>query len=172
MCIPIRRWVFLWTGFSLSIPRGSWHRNTLKPVSPRKLYSLFHTDVWLSEFWFCIVKVHNRLSVCLCCSFGGLCEVVDHVFPVLARDEGADFSCSDTFGQCNYWSTQLPDSTNQEEEDPQPLETSWVNPIKSSTEDVTFQLFEATADTTLWSVVLVIQREGGCPDQEWRCWLL
>ncbi|XP_038557508.1 phosphatidate phosphatase LPIN1 isoform X1 [Micropterus salmoides] len=68
-----------------------------------------------------LTQEHAKTSIS---SFGGLCEVVDHVFPVLARDEGADFSCSDTFGQCNYWSTQLPDSTNQEEEDPQPLETS------------------------------------------------
>ncbi|XP_065809166.1 phosphatidate phosphatase LPIN1 isoform X2 [Labrus bergylta] len=48
-------------------------------------------------------------------SFGGLCEVVDHVFPVLPR--------AYTFDQCNYWSDQLPDGTSRDE-DPQPLETS------------------------------------------------
>lgn len=41
MYIPIRRWVFLWTGFSLSIPKGSWFRSTPKPTSPRKTYFLF-----------------------------------------------------------------------------------------------------------------------------------
>ncbi|XP_029313906.1 phosphatidate phosphatase LPIN1 [Cottoperca gobio] len=56
-------------------------------------------------------------------SFVRLCEMVDHVFPLLARNEGADFPCSDTFDQC-YWNKQLPDGTNQQEEDPQPLETS------------------------------------------------
>ena len=41
MYIPIRRWVFLWTGFSLSIPKGSWFRSTPKPISPRKTHFLF-----------------------------------------------------------------------------------------------------------------------------------
>ncbi|CAJ1048941.1 phosphatidate phosphatase LPIN1 [Xyrichtys novacula] len=56
-------------------------------------------------------------------SFGGLCDVVDHVFPVLDQEEGAGLPHDDTFGQCNYWSEQISDGTNQEE-DPQPLETS------------------------------------------------
>ncbi|XP_041791164.1 phosphatidate phosphatase LPIN1 isoform X1 [Chelmon rostratus] len=68
-----------------------------------------------------LIQEHAKTNIS---SFGRLCEVVDHVFPVLVRDEGADFSCSDTFGQCNYWSEQLPDGTDQEEEDPQPLGTS------------------------------------------------
>ncbi|XP_044051514.1 phosphatidate phosphatase LPIN1 isoform X3 [Siniperca chuatsi] len=67
-----------------------------------------------------LIQEHAKTNIS---SFGRLCEVVDHVFPVLVRDEGADFPFSDTFGQCNYWSEQ-PDRTNQEEEDPQPLETS------------------------------------------------
>lgn len=57
-------------------------------------------------------------------SFARLCEVVEDVFPLLVQNEGADFPCSEGFGQCNYWSEQLPDGSNQEEEDPQPLETS------------------------------------------------
>ncbi|XP_076581009.1 phosphatidate phosphatase LPIN1 isoform X1 [Chaetodon auriga] len=68
-----------------------------------------------------LIQEHAKTNIS---SYGRLCDVVDHVFPVLVRDEGADFSCSDTFGQCNYWSEQLPDGTNREEEDPQPLETS------------------------------------------------
>lgn len=63
------------------------------------------------------------MSVCLHHSYGRLCDMVDHVFPVLVKDEEADFPRSDTFGQCNYWSKQLPDGSSQEE-DPQPLETS------------------------------------------------
>ncbi|KAA8595469.1 hypothetical protein FQN60_010760 [Etheostoma spectabile] len=57
-------------------------------------------------------------------SFERLCEMVDHDFPVLAQDEEADLSCSDTFDQCTYWSKQLPDGSNQEEGDPEQLETS------------------------------------------------
>ncbi|XP_034736077.1 phosphatidate phosphatase LPIN1 isoform X3 [Etheostoma cragini] len=58
-------------------------------------------------------------------SFERLCEMVDHDFPFLARDEEADFTCSDTLDQCTYWSKQLSDGSKQEEEeDPQQLETS------------------------------------------------
>ncbi|XP_059210438.1 phosphatidate phosphatase LPIN1 isoform X2 [Centropristis striata] len=67
-----------------------------------------------------LIQEHAKTNIS---SFGRLCEMVDHVFPVLARNEGADFPHPDTFDQCNYWSKQLPDDTNQEE-DPQPLETS------------------------------------------------
>ncbi|XP_042363936.1 phosphatidate phosphatase LPIN1 isoform X2 [Plectropomus leopardus] len=68
-----------------------------------------------------LVQEHAKTNIS---SYGRLCDMVDHVFPVQAREEGADFPCSDTFGQCSYWSKQLPDGTNQEEEEPQPLETS------------------------------------------------
>ncbi|XP_028258215.1 phosphatidate phosphatase LPIN1 isoform X2 [Parambassis ranga] len=52
-------------------------------------------------------------------SFGRLCEMVDHVFPVVVQNEEAD---SDRFDQCIYWNKQLPEVTNQEEdEDAQPL---------------------------------------------------
>lgn len=68
-----------------------------------------------------LIQEHAKTNIS---SFGRLCEVVDHVFPVLRRGDGADPPCSDTFSQCNYWNKQLPDGTSQEEEDPQPLETS------------------------------------------------
>ncbi|KAM9366245.1 phosphatidate phosphatase LPIN1 [Symphorus nematophorus] len=68
-----------------------------------------------------LIQEHAKTNIS---SYERLCEMVDHVFPVLDQGEEADFPCSDTFGQCNYWSQQLPDGTNQEEEDPQPLETS------------------------------------------------
>lgn len=39
MSIPIRRWAFHLTGFSLSILRGSWCRSMPKQIFPRKLYA-------------------------------------------------------------------------------------------------------------------------------------
>lgn len=68
-----------------------------------------------------LVQEHAKTNIS---SYGRLCEMVDHVFPVLARDDGANFPHSDSFSHCNYWSDQLPDGTIQEDEDPQPLETS------------------------------------------------
>ncbi|XP_035508348.1 phosphatidate phosphatase LPIN1 isoform X2 [Morone saxatilis] len=68
-----------------------------------------------------LIQEHAKTNIS---SFGRLCEVVDHVFPVLVRAEGAELPCTDTFGQCNYWSEQIPDGINQEEEDTQTLETS------------------------------------------------
>ncbi|KAM7406318.1 hypothetical protein PAMP_000703 [Pampus punctatissimus] len=68
-----------------------------------------------------LIQEHAKTNIS---SYGRLCEVVDHVFPVLLQHDGADFPCSDTFSQCNYWNKHLPDGTSQEEEDPKPLETS------------------------------------------------
>ncbi|XP_044201895.1 phosphatidate phosphatase LPIN1 isoform X2 [Thunnus albacares] len=63
-----------------------------------------------------LIQEHAKTNIS---SYGRLCEMVDHVFPVLLRDDRADFPCSATFSQCNYWSKQLPDGTSLEEEDPQ-----------------------------------------------------
>ncbi|XP_069029552.1 phosphatidate phosphatase LPIN1 isoform X2 [Embiotoca jacksoni] len=68
-----------------------------------------------------LIQEHAKTNIS---SFGHLCEMVDHVFPVLGQDEEADFPRSDSFDQCNYWSKQIPDGTNQEEDDPQPFKTS------------------------------------------------
>uniref|UniRef100_A0A3P8RWJ6 phosphatidate phosphatase n=1 Tax=Amphiprion percula TaxID=161767 RepID=A0A3P8RWJ6_AMPPE len=69
-----------------------------------------------------LIQEHAKTNIS---SYGHLCDMVDHVFPVLVQDEEADFHRSDTFDQCNYWSKQLPDGTSQEEEEePQPIETS------------------------------------------------
>lgn len=57
-------------------------------------------------------------------SYGHLCEMVDHVFPLLFRDKEADFASSETMSQGNYWSDQLPDGSQLEAEEPQLLETS------------------------------------------------
>lgn len=97
------------------------------------------------------------MCVCVLLSYGRLCDVVDHVFPLLARDEEAGFPCSDTFDQCTYWSEQLQDGPNEDEEEPQPLETSWGNPIESIPEETATQLFSACQTGAIpWSVVLWI----------------
>lgn len=57
-------------------------------------------------------------------SYGHLCEMVDHVFPLLFRDEEADFASSETLSQHNYWSDKLPEGSQQEAEEPRLLETS------------------------------------------------
>lgn len=68
-----------------------------------------------------LIQEHAKTNIS---SFGHLCEMVDHVFPVLVRDGPSDVSCSEYFDQCNYWSKQ-PDDINQEEvEDSQSKETS------------------------------------------------
>ncbi|KAM4592968.1 phosphatidate phosphatase LPIN1 isoform 2-T2 [Odontesthes bonariensis] len=68
-----------------------------------------------------LIQEHAKTNIS---SFVRLCEMVDHVFPVLVQDEEAGFPRSDRFDQDSYWNKQLPDGTDQEEEDPQPLETS------------------------------------------------
>lgn len=71
-----------------------------------------------------LIQEHAKTNIS---SFGRLCEMVDHDFPVLARDEETNAPCSDTFHQVDYWSKQLPDATDREEEEedgPRPLETS------------------------------------------------
>lgn len=128
MCIPIRRWAFLWTGFSLSIPRESWYRSMPKPISLRKLHCLFR--MWSDSGSMCLrmfdvsimLKVWNHLPL----SFGRLCEMVDHDFPVLDLEGEADVQCADTFEQVNYWREQIPDGTKQQE-DSVTLETRWEN---------------------------------------------
>ncbi|XP_076011604.1 phosphatidate phosphatase LPIN1 isoform X2 [Genypterus blacodes] len=61
-----------------------------------------------------LIQEHAKTNIS---SFPRLCEMVDHVFPMLMQGDGADYSCSDSF----YWDKQLPDGTKQEEE-PQPIE--------------------------------------------------
>ncbi|XP_060924272.1 phosphatidate phosphatase LPIN1 isoform X2 [Limanda limanda] len=71
-----------------------------------------------------LIQEHAKTNIS---SFGRLCDMVDHVFPVLIQNGGSDLPCSDTFDQSDYWNKALPDGANQEEEeeeDPQPLKTS------------------------------------------------
>uniref|UniRef100_A0A8C8CE47 phosphatidate phosphatase n=1 Tax=Oncorhynchus tshawytscha TaxID=74940 RepID=A0A8C8CE47_ONCTS len=52
-----------------------------------------------------LIQEHARTNIS---SYGRLCEVVDHVFPLLIRGHVSDFSCPDTFSQFTYWREQLP----------------------------------------------------------------
>ncbi|XP_077376028.1 phosphatidate phosphatase LPIN1 isoform X2 [Festucalex cinctus] len=70
-----------------------------------------------------LIQEHAKTNIS---SYGRLCEMVDHVFPVLHHNEGADFPRSDTFNECDYWSEQHPDESKQgkEEDDSRLLESS------------------------------------------------
>uniref|UniRef100_A0A8D0XIV5 phosphatidate phosphatase n=1 Tax=Sus scrofa TaxID=9823 RepID=A0A8D0XIV5_PIG len=43
-----------------------------------------------------------------------LCEVVDHVFPLLKRSHSSDFPCSDTFSNFTFWREPPPPFENQD----------------------------------------------------------
>lgn len=120
---PTKRWAFLWTESSPSTPRESSYRSTPKPTSPRECNSLLCFSAYFQIEWSVWSQIFTPLRLPL--RFGRLCEVVDHVFPLLVPDEEADLPSLDAFGQCNYWNEKLPDGSEQEKEDPQPLETSW-----------------------------------------------
>lgn len=66
-------------------------------------------------------KFHSKFFISL--SFGLLCEVVDHIFPLLAQEEGEEFPGSDTLERCEFWNRELPDAATAEK-DPHPAETS------------------------------------------------
>uniref|UniRef100_A0A8K9X0F8 phosphatidate phosphatase n=1 Tax=Oncorhynchus mykiss TaxID=8022 RepID=A0A8K9X0F8_ONCMY len=51
-----------------------------------------------------LIQEHAKTNIS---SYGGLCEVVDHVFPLLIRGHVSDVSCPDTFSQFTYWREQL-----------------------------------------------------------------
>lgn len=70
MCFPTRRWGFLWTGFSLSIPKGSWYRSMPKPVSPRKPHSSSYT---LTRVSIDVSRCTLQTSVCVSLSALGAC---------------------------------------------------------------------------------------------------
>ncbi|XP_076834691.1 phosphatidate phosphatase LPIN1 isoform X2 [Brachyhypopomus gauderio] len=53
-----------------------------------------------------LVQEHAKTNIS---SYGRLCEVVDHVFPLLVRGNTSDFPCSDTYSQFTYWRDQLPE---------------------------------------------------------------
>ncbi|XP_027015858.1 phosphatidate phosphatase LPIN1 isoform X1 [Tachysurus fulvidraco] len=53
-----------------------------------------------------LIQEHAKTNIS---SYGRLCEVVDHIFPLLIRGNISDFPCSDTFSQFTYWREQLPE---------------------------------------------------------------
>ncbi|XP_026869842.2 phosphatidate phosphatase LPIN1 isoform X1 [Electrophorus electricus] len=59
-----------------------------------------------------LVQEHAKTNIS---SYGHLCEVVDHVFPLLVRGNTSDFPCSDTYSQFTYWRDQLPEVDKPDE---------------------------------------------------------
>uniref|UniRef100_A0A8B9K636 phosphatidate phosphatase n=1 Tax=Astyanax mexicanus TaxID=7994 RepID=A0A8B9K636_ASTMX len=51
-----------------------------------------------------LIQEHAKTNIS---SYGRLCEVVDHVFPLLLRGNTSDFPCCDTYSQFTYWREQL-----------------------------------------------------------------
>uniref|UniRef100_A0A672RGJ4 phosphatidate phosphatase n=1 Tax=Sinocyclocheilus grahami TaxID=75366 RepID=A0A672RGJ4_SINGR len=56
-----------------------------------------------------LIQEHAKTNIS---SYERLCEVVDHVFPLLIRGNTTDFPCSDTFSQFTFWREQLPEDVN------------------------------------------------------------
>ncbi|XP_040522926.1 phosphatidate phosphatase LPIN1 isoform X5 [Gallus gallus] len=64
-----------------------------------------------------LIQEHAKTNIS---SYVRLCEVVDHIFPLLKRSHSSDFPCSDTYSQFTYWREPLP-----------PFETQDVHPDSS-----------------------------------------
>ncbi|KAM6433804.1 phosphatidate phosphatase LPIN1 isoform 2-T2 [Rhynochetos jubatus] len=64
-----------------------------------------------------LIQEHAKTNIS---SYVRLCEVVDHIFPLLKRSHSSDFPCSDTYSQFTYWREPLP-----------PFETQDVPPASS-----------------------------------------
>ncbi|XP_054837321.1 phosphatidate phosphatase LPIN1 isoform X2 [Eublepharis macularius] len=58
-----------------------------------------------------LIQEHAKTNIS---SYVRLCEVVDHVFPLLKRSHSSDFPCSDTYSQFTYWREPLPPFENQD----------------------------------------------------------
>ncbi|XP_069871381.1 phosphatidate phosphatase LPIN1 isoform X5 [Dipodomys merriami] len=58
-----------------------------------------------------LVQEHAKTNIS---SYVRLCEVVDHVFPLLKRGHSSDFPCSDTFSNFTFWREPLPPFENQD----------------------------------------------------------
>ncbi|XP_064002515.1 phosphatidate phosphatase LPIN1 isoform X1 [Pogoniulus pusillus] len=64
-----------------------------------------------------LIQEHAKTNIS---SYVRLCEVVDHIFPLLKRSNSSDFPCSDTYSQFTFWREPLP-----------PFETQDVHPTSS-----------------------------------------
>ncbi|KAF7247888.1 Phosphatidate phosphatase LPIN1 [Varanus komodoensis] len=58
-----------------------------------------------------LIQEHAKTNIS---SYVRLCEVVDHVFPLLKRRHSSDFPCSDTYSQFTFWREPLPPFENQD----------------------------------------------------------
>ncbi|XP_030411275.1 phosphatidate phosphatase LPIN1 isoform X5 [Gopherus evgoodei] len=58
-----------------------------------------------------LIQEHAKTNIS---SYVRLCEVVDHLFPLLKRSHSSDFPCSDTYSQFTYWREPLPPFENQD----------------------------------------------------------
>ncbi|XP_042295651.1 phosphatidate phosphatase LPIN1 isoform X2 [Sceloporus undulatus] len=58
-----------------------------------------------------LIQEHAKTNIS---SYVRLCEVVDHVFPLLKRSHSSDFPCSDTYSRFTYWRDPLPPFENQD----------------------------------------------------------
>ncbi|KAM4692939.1 phosphatidate phosphatase LPIN1 [Discoglossus pictus] len=58
-----------------------------------------------------LIQEHAKTNIS---SYVRLCEVVDHVFPLLRRSHSSDFPCSDTYSQFTYWREPLPPFENHD----------------------------------------------------------
>ncbi|XP_051472274.1 phosphatidate phosphatase LPIN1 isoform X3 [Apus apus] len=62
-----------------------------------------------------LIQEHAKTNIS---SYVRLCEVVDHIFPLLKRSHSSDFPCSDTYSQFTYWREPLPPFETQDENPP------------------------------------------------------
>ncbi|KAM4904318.1 LOW QUALITY PROTEIN: phosphatidate phosphatase LPIN1 [Sylvia borin] len=58
-----------------------------------------------------LIQEHAKTNIS---SYVRLCEVVDHIFPLLKRSNSSDFPCSDTYSQFTYWREPLPPFESQD----------------------------------------------------------
>ncbi|XP_051830089.1 phosphatidate phosphatase LPIN1 isoform X3 [Antechinus flavipes] len=83
---------------------------------PADVYSYKQVGVTLNRIFTVnpkgeLVQEHAKTNIS---SYVRLCEVVDHVFPLLKRSHSSDFPCSDTFSNFTFWREPLPPFENQD----------------------------------------------------------
>ncbi|NWR56378.1 LPIN1 phosphatase, partial [Bucorvus abyssinicus] len=89
---------------------------------PTDVYSYKQVGVSLSRIFTVnpkgeLIQEHAKTNIS---SYVRLCEVVDHIFPLLKRSHSSDFPCSDTYSQFTFWREPLP-----------PFETQDAHPASS-----------------------------------------
>ncbi|NXJ84497.1 LPIN1 phosphatase, partial [Trogon melanurus] len=64
-----------------------------------------------------LIQEHAKSNIS---SYVRLCEVVDHIFPLLKRSHSSDFPCSDTYSQFTFWREPLPPFDTPDTHPPSP----------------------------------------------------